>query len=652
MLYGKQAIQLVLVNAILLSAVISAPICANSATNSDTLIQEQFLAIEKNIKKRHFSKAKQQIIQMGDHPLTLYLQQSLILANISKQKPTYIERYLNQHQGTWRARRVATAWAYHLKKRHQYKNFTRFYAQQTPKLAGAALGCFYLESLIRSGETTKAFDILPTYWLTAKSQPDECDYPFAQWKKSPSFSETLVWQRYVLTQKKSRRKLSQYLTRQLSSKRYIQAAKHYQSILRNAEHYKVLTVGNTDIDADLIELTIKQLAKVDPEQALDVYVQYSNRFNWLENTHQQLNNTILRGLEQKGLTELALLRANDSRELLTDKQVDYHFKRALADLDWQRVLRWLELLPDDHNNQERWKYWRARAKSSLGKSQTALFADLAGSRNYYGFLAARMLETPNQLNHIDAPFDQVLAASLRKNTEIQLAFALHKVRYYNNARQTWNYALKHLSAEQWTTAARLAHWEQFYFPAIRGMITAKFWDDTEIRFPLAYESDYRHAASTSSLPISWLYAISRQESSFAPDIRSHAGATGLMQLMPATAKETAKKAGLTYSASKLKDPSYNTQLGSQYLSWVAKQFNGNPAYASAAYNAGPTRVKRWLKGKRANLPLDAWIETIPFSETRNYVQNVFAFSVIYAKSTDTDSLFTLVDDMLFVAPTP
>ena len=120
-------------------------------------------------------------------------------------------------------------------------------------------------------------------------------------------------------------------------------------------------------------------------------------------------------------------------------------------------------------------------------------------------------------------------------------------------------------------------------------------------------------------------------SALAQDAQSHAGARGLMQLMPATARQTARKNGIRYRGSRdLYEPEVNVSLGSRYYREMLERFDNNRILATAAYNAGPHRVQRWLEETGGQLPFDAWIETIPFRETRNYVQNVLAFSMVYA----------------------
>jgi soluble lytic murein transglycosylase len=153
----------------------------------------------------------------------------------------------------------------------------------------------------------------------------------------------------------------------------------------------------------------------------------------------------------------------------------------------------------------------------------------------------------------------------------------------------------------------------------------------DVRFPMAHRNELVREAKNRDIHSSWVFAITRQESAFMADAKSGVGAMGLMQLMPATAKETAKRFGIPLSSPQLAyRPEVNIQLGAAYLSQIYGQFNGNRVLASAAYNAGPGRVRQWLRGAD-HLSYDVWIENIPFDETRQYVQNVLSYSVIYGE---------------------
>ena len=164
---------------------------------------------------------------------------------------------------------------------------------------------------------------------------------------------------------------------------------------------------------------------------------------------------------------------------------------------------------------------------------------------------------------------------------------------------------------------------------IEAMASARYWDDLQVRFPLAFNTQVQAVAELTKIEPQLLFAVARQESAFSPDARSRVGATGLMQLMPGTAKDTAKKIGIKYKKSDLLRPDINVKLGGSYLKQMMGRFEGNRILTAAAYNAGPHRVNKWLSDDDQLLPYDVWIELIPFKETRRYVQNILTYSVIY-----------------------
>ena len=169
------------------------------------------------------------------------------------------------------------------------------------------------------------------------------------------------------------------------------------------------------------------------------------------------------------------------------------------------------------------------------------------------------------------------------------------------------------------------------------MIQLKSCDSLTERFPVAHKDIFTRHARELDIPISWSLAVARQESAFMPDAKSSAGARGLMQLMPSTARIIARSEGIKYSSrNKLLEADFNIRLGSHYLRWMLGRYDNNRILASAAYNAGPGNVDKWLD---ADADLDVWIETIPFKETRNYVKNVLAYSAIYNYLLEQESPF-------------
>ena len=196
-------------------------------------------------------------------------------------------------------------------------------------------------------------------------------------------------------------------------------------------------------------------------------------------------------------------------------------------------------------------------------------------------------------------------------------------------RSEWQAAISSLDAEQKLQAAILARRWDWHSRAIAAAASAGKLDDLELRYPLPYQSTFQRYSAEAQIPSTWAYGVARSESLFMRDVRSRAGAVGLMQLMPATGRAVAREIRLPYTGlNTLTDPQHNIRLGTTYLGQMTERFGGNRVLATAAYNAGPHRVVKWLP---ADGSLDAriWIENIPFNETRKYVRRVLEAETIF-----------------------
>ncbi|MCB1646322.1 MAG: lytic transglycosylase domain-containing protein, partial [Pseudomonadales bacterium] len=304
-----------------------------------------------------------------------------------------------------------------------------------------------------------------------------------------------------------------------------------------------------------------------------------------------------------------------------------------------QALVMLNLLPDATQATSRWQYWKARILALTGEptettAATEIYRQLAGGRNFYGFLAADRLGLPYNFEDEPADVGMEEILSLESTPGIERALELFAMGDLVQARREWFSTTRQFSHREKIVAAQVGRKWGWHKQAIQSMIDAEAWNDLSVRFPLAYLDTFVSAARKTDIPSQWGMAIARQESAFMADARSGAGAMGLMQLLPDTARMTARRNGIPYkSRQDLIDPHTNITLGTAYLGAMLRRFNNNRVIASAAYNAGPSRVSGWQDG---SLPLDVWIETIPFTETRNYVQNVLMFSTIYGRLTGHD----------------
>ena len=201
-------------------------------------------------------------------------------------------------------------------------------------------------------------------------------------------------------------------------------------------------------------------------------------------------------------------------------------RAALSDEAWQELLGWIEALPQALRESERWRYWRARSLESLGYPEQAgaIYSDLAGERSYYGFMAADRDQQPYRLDHVPLTVDPALVESLALQPALQRVAELVRLDRYVDARREWHMATAGLDDVQLMAAAKLAQRLDWHPQAIFTLARTEYWDDLELRFPLQHSSEVAQAAGRHQLDDEWIYAIIRQESAFASDARSSAGA--------------------------------------------------------------------------------------------------------------------------------
>ena len=296
--------------------------------------------------------------------------------------------------------------------------------------------------------------------------------------------------------------------------------------------------------------------------------------------------------------------------------------------DWQGALAVMETMPAGEARKGQWLYWRAKALEEVGRAKEAapLYAELATERGYYSFLSAERLGLPPRfdMTPIEAPEDIVQAVA--GEPAVRRAFEWLRLDETGKAIREWNRSFAGASEERWRAAAAIASSWGWHDRVIQAAYRAGEQDALHDRFPTGFEPAVMAAAERTGLPPELIWSIIRQESAFNRRALSSAGARGLMQLMPRTARDMAREHGVELGD--LFSPEKNIELGSLYLAEMLERFDGNSALAAAAYNAGPRRVGEWLERTPFESP-EAWIEAIPFNETRRYVQQVMAFVAVY-----------------------
>jgi soluble lytic murein transglycosylase len=306
-------------------------------------------------------------------------------------------------------------------------------------------------------------------------------------------------------------------------------------------------------------------------------------------------------------------------------------RSSLRQQSWQQVITGIEAMPKAERSTEVWRYWLAVAQIRDGANPAArsTLRALAKKRSYYGFLAADTLGLDYAYSNSQLDRDPALLAILADNKLLQRAHELYLVGQDGRGRSEWQAALHQLNSAEKEQAAILAHDWGWHSRAISTVASSGRFNDLDIRYPLPYRANFEKHASAARIDDSWAYGIARSESLFMRDIRSSAGAVGLMQLMPATGRSTAKSINAPYAGlSTLTDPNSNIRLGTAYLGQMYKRFGDNRVLATAAYNAGPRNVSSWLPDN-GDIDARVWVENIPFNETRKYVRRVFAADAIF-----------------------
>ena len=315
---------------------------------------------------------------------------------------------------------------------------------------------------------------------------------------------------------------------------------------------------------------------------------------------------------------------------VSDEMHQWIARGGLRALDWKVVQRAIARMSPESRKEATWVYWQARALKAQGKADeaTALFTSIAGEYNFYGQLAGEEIGRLTTLppKGYTPTADEI--ATMRDKPGLQRALALYRMANRVDANREWNWTLKGMTDQQLITAAEVARQAQILDRAVNTSDRTKETHDFSQRFLHPFRDKLKPQAESVGLDEAWVYGLIRQESRFIMDAKSSAGASGLMQLMPATARWVAGKIGIAgYNHAQVNDIDTNLALGTNYLKMVLDDL-GHPALASAGYNAGPGRPRRWRDVK----PMEGAIyaESIPLNETRDYVKKVMSNATFYA----------------------
>lgn len=600
-----------------------------------TTQRHQYEAAQRALRLGHNQTYNRLERQLRDYPLHTYLKLNEYTRGLSRLPSTKIKDFISDNAGTPVSTKLRHRWLKSLARRGRWQLFIDNYYPNNDR----QLQCYFASALIKTKQTDSAYAVLEGLWLTGKSLPRQCDNAIKHWSKSGALSNELVWQRIHLSMNAGRSRLARYISRYLPKQERFWV-KMWSKIRRNPEYL----VKAHDYFPDnarpkmlrwMIVDGLSRMARKEPIKAAPLWQKLESiyAFKPLERERilRRLSIALLKDNSDEAQSWISTLKIN----LVDDKLSSWHVMTAIGDQDWASALDWINRLSPELQQKPKWIYWRARALEAVGELDEARSHYLVNtdSRNYYGFLAADRIGQVYRLTHRPVRYSTKNMDKIEKIPAILRARELLALRRASDARREWNYAVGRMSHPQMLTAARLASEWQWPDRAILTLAQAKYWDDLELRFPLTHQELVINQSQKHKINPAWAFAVIRQESAFTPDAKSHAGAMGLMQLMPRTARQVARRlrVSLRNTRNALLNITTNVRLGVGYLKRISDRHNGNPVLATAAYNAGSTRVKSWLPEVGTSVPADLWVEMVPFKETRNYLKRVLTYTVIYEK---------------------
>lgn len=614
---------------VLLSALAGTAPRAETYDQSMALQRSQFSAAERAFKRRDMKEYERLKAQLADYPLFPYLIYDELAGSISSAPASAIREFLDRWPNSPLAERLRDKYLDVLAQRGKWRDYREFDSPDN----SVTRQCRSIMALYHTGDREVALDKVEPIWLYGKSRPKACDPVFKVWKEAGRQTPEQTWARIHLAMDKGNWQLANFLKRELPAADQNWVDVWVKAWRAPTQLGQIAELRRDDSLARRIVISVlERLAKQDVQKAIKAWEPFEKSGLYGAEHRAELARTIgvylALGRDMDALRWFAFLPINESDETA----LGWAVRVAMVNGEWDRALYWLNRMPEDLREDQTWRYWRGRVLEELGRSHEAnkYFAGVSLHRSYYGFLAADRVGSPYEFEEQVLEISESMRQYLEKSPGVQRARELYALEKRLDARREWYLLDRTLNPEELRAVAKFAQEWGWHDRAILTVARGGHFDDLNLRFPLAFSEQIHRYADMRDLDRSWVYAVCRQESAFSPDVRSHAGATGLMQLMPATAKLVAKeiKADLR-SHHDLTEPELNVRLGTYYLRSVFDDLAKNPVLATAAYNAGPHRVRKWLPESGKPMPADLWVELIPFNETREYLRRVLAYSVIY-----------------------
>lgn len=586
-----------------------------------------FLAAAQAYRAQDAGRLAAYVSRIESGVLDPYLAYWQLELRIDQAEPAEVAAFLERYADTLVAERLRATWLKRLADEQNWPQFLSFY----PALANPdpELVCAHILARARTGNGAALLEAKPL-WFNGADLPATCTTAFEALHADNSLTSDDVWTRIRLASAAGNGGVARSLLRFLPPDQAPSTASVSQALdfPRRTLSERPFESGRR-ANRELMLMALTKLARSDPAVALPYWLPIEERFSEDDRAYAwgQLAFHAARRLDTQALAWYHKSKLSG----LSDLQLGWRVRAALRKLDWDEVANTIQAMSIPEQRQPAWRYWLARAYKAQHKTGQAngLLAPLSTEYHYYGQLAAEELGTMAGNPPSEGKPEAEVVRAVAKLLPIQRALALYRLDLRTEAMREWIWAIRGFDDRQLLAAAEIAREANWLDRSINTADKTQRLHDFSLRFPSPYRNVLRPYARERDLDEAWVYGLIRQESRFIQVARSHVGASGLMQIMPATARWIAGRMGVRdFRPAQINDIDTNVQFGTYYLRYVFDKAGGDPVIATAAYNAGPGRAQRW-RGDSA-MEGAIYTETIPFNETRDYVQKVMSNAMYYA----------------------
>ena len=609
---------------ILLVANLFAWVSGNAVADNE----EAFLQARQAYYARDIKEFEHQVSRIDKkYVLYPYLEYWRINRDLNAAGDAVIADFLASQPNTWLAEKLRTDWLKDLGQREFWPAFMPEYA----RLANPdfTLKCYARRAEMTAGNLSNLRDAVGL-WFSGSDQPSSCTPLFVQLISQGYLSQEDIWRRLRLALYERNPGVAKSVSTALPADIRPDASAIDRA---GRDPVKFLTSNGLDLtrraQRETAFYALGLLARSDPDKAAQI-------LEGLNKNLPDLDKRAAWGMVANGAAWFHHPQSlswfdRSGMGVLSDSQREWWARSALRAGQWRKVFDVINSMSGETQNQSAWRYWKARALKHMGQTFAAnvLLGTLSQEYNFYGQLAAEELGqtigNPVATIHVSGDEIQMVA----QDSSIARALALYNLGLRSEATDEWKWAIRNYNDRQLLAAAELARKQQWLDRAINTAEKTREQHNFDLRFLSPFRDQASANAKEYQIDEAWVYGVIRQESRFVPEARSGAGAMGLMQLMPGTARWIARKLGLSgFKVSDAHDPVTNIKFGAYYLRTLLDSLDNQPVLATAGYNAGPRRAQRW----RDEQPMEAavYIESIPFAETREYVKKVMSNAMYYA----------------------